>query len=326
MSKRFAPLGLLLSSGILLLALLGAGMGAGAAFAKDPEPPASGSANTGTEVPFEPLPSTEGGEGAAGEEGTESGENGESGEAGTTPAVNPSGDDTETGAQPSPSSPADPANPANPDTTADPSGTDPATTPGADPAADPAASPDPAPEPPAKPYSTLTPVGGADNPDNRVNTHQLPDSSFLYDTSLADLADANPYHDGQTVQIIGEVIGDILHDGTSSTHVWVTLASTDANSDATVVVYLPAASAAIIDTLGAYGKTGTILQVRGTFYLACPDHEGVSDLHVENVNVVSPGSTTPDVFAWEDFVPGIVLLALAAALLLVFHLLRQRLR
>ena len=35
-------------------------------------------------------------------------------------------------------------------------------------------------------------------------------------------------------------------------------------------------TAARIDTFGAYGKTGTTLQVRGTFHLVCPEHEGLS--------------------------------------------------
>ena len=179
---------------------------------------------------------------------------------------------------------------------------------------------------PAKPYSTLTPVGGEDNPDNTVNTHQLPDSSFLYDTSLAELAGANSVYDGQTIQIIGEVIGDILHDGDGSNHVWVMLASTDPTSDATVILHMPASSASIIDTLGVYGKTGTILQVRGTYHLVCPDHEGMSDIHVENVNVVSPGTSTPDTFSWAALRPGILLLVLAGILAAVLHMLRQRLR
>lgn len=178
-------------------------------------------------------------------------------------------------------------------------------------------------ETPTKPYSTLTPL---DDAGNTVNTHQLPDSSFLYDTSLTDLAEANSYYDGQTVQITGEVIGDILKAGSEGTHVWVTLASTSETSDATVVIYLPVSSVQIIDTLGAYGKTGTILQVRGTFHLACKDHEGISDIHVTNANVVSPGTTTPDVFHLKDFMFGLVGLLIAGAMALVFHMLRQRLR
>ncbi len=169
-------------------------------------------------------------------------------------------------------------------------------------------------------------MGGEDNDENRVNTTQLPDNSFLYDTSLADLAEATSYYDGQTVQIIGEAIGDILNDGTNGTYVWVTLTSTDEDSDATVSVYMTASSAELIDTLGAYGKTGTTLQVRGTFHLACSEHDGESDIHAESVTVVSQGSTTTEEFVREDFMVGIISLVVAGVLIFVFYLLRQRLR
>ena len=44
--------------------------------------------------------------------------------------------------------------------------------------------------------------------DNAVNQTQVPDSSFLYDTSIDELAEADSYFDGQTVQVVGEVVGD----------------------------------------------------------------------------------------------------------------------
>ena len=43
----------------------------------------------------------------------------------------------------------------------------------------------------------------ADEPaegDNAVNVTQLPDSSFIYDTSITDLSTADTYYDKQTVQ------------------------------------------------------------------------------------------------------------------------------
>ena len=46
----------------------------------------------------------------------------------------------------------------------------------------------------------------ADEPaegDNAVNTQQLPDSSFIYDTSIVDLSGADAYYDNQTVQVTG---------------------------------------------------------------------------------------------------------------------------
>ena len=118
----------------------------------------------------------------------------------------------------------------------------------------------------------------ADEPaegDNAVNTQQLPDSSFIYDTSIVDLSGADAYYDNQTVQVTGEVIGDSIRAGVSGRHRWITLSSQ--GDSATISVYMSNESASKIDTFGEYGTTGTILQVRGTFHLVCADHEGQSD-------------------------------------------------
>ena len=43
-------------------------------------------------------------------------------------------------------------------------------------------------------------------PNNHVYVNQLSDSSFLYQTTIADLAQADSYYEGQTVFVQGEVV------------------------------------------------------------------------------------------------------------------------
>lgn len=167
----------------------------------------------------------------------------------------------------------------------------------------------------------------ADEPaegDNAVNTQQLPDSSFIYDTSIIDLSGADAYYDNQTVQVTGEVIGESIRAGVSGRHQWITLSSQ--GDSATISVYMSNESAAKIDTFGKYGTTGTTLQVRGTFHLVCADHEGLSDLHAEAVTVVAPGEQHPDTFDFRAFVPGIIAVVAGLVLLGVFYWLRERQR
>lgn len=167
----------------------------------------------------------------------------------------------------------------------------------------------------------------ADEPaegDNAVNTQQLPDSSFIYDTSIIDLSTADSYYDNQTVQVTGEVIGDSIRAGVSGRHRWITLSAQ--NDSATISVYMSNESAAKIDTFGKYGATGTTLQVRGTYHLVCSDHEGLSDLHAEAVTVVAPGEQHPDTFDFRAFVPGIVAVIAGLVSLGVFYWLRERQR
>ncbi|WP_080801181.1 hydrolase [Arabiibacter massiliensis] len=178
----------------------------------------------------------------------------------------------------------------------------------------------------------LAPTVFADEPvdqpaaqdDNAVNTQQLPDSSFIYDTSISDLSSADTYYDNQTVQVVGEAVGDSIRSGLGNRHRWITLSAEGDSS--TLSVYMTAEQAAKIDAFGKYGTRGTTLQVRGTFHLVCPDHEGLSDLHAEVVTAVAPGEHREDVFDFNDFVPGIAAVAVGLIMLGVFYWLRERQR
>ncbi|MCD2432501.1 MULTISPECIES: hydrolase [Paraeggerthella] len=159
---------------------------------------------------------------------------------------------------------------------------------------------------------------------NAVNPQQLPDSSFIYDTSIADLSEADAYYDNQTVQVTGEAIGDSIKEGLDGRHRWITLSSP--GDSATITVYMSSEAAAKIDTFGAYDRKGSIVQVRGTFHLVCPEHEGLSDLHAEVVTVIEPGERKQDPFVFGTFVPGIVAVAIGLAMTGVFYWLRERQR
>ena len=162
-------------------------------------------------------------------------------------------------------------------------------------------------------------IAGADN---LINPQQLPDSSFIYETSISDLENADTYLDKQTVQVTGEVVGDRIRAEFDDGHCWILLQSVDGPS-AAVSVYMSGSAADLIDTYGAYGKTGTVLQVRGTFNLACRDHEGLSDLHADHVSVVSKGFEQPDEFDPAAMAPGVVMVVVGIALVFAFYRMRE---
>ncbi len=159
---------------------------------------------------------------------------------------------------------------------------------------------------------------------NAVDTAQLPDSSFIYDTSIADLSTADAYYDRQTVQVTGEAIGDKIEAGADDRHCWVTLSSTGGASTASV--YMTDEAAAKIDAFGKYNVKGTTLQVRGTFHLACAEHDGASDIHAQVVTVTERGKATPDAFDAASFIPGAAAVVIGLALMVVFYVLRERQR
>lgn len=159
---------------------------------------------------------------------------------------------------------------------------------------------------------------------NLVNTQQLPDSSFIYDMSIVDLASADSYYDNQIVQVLGEVVGDRIYETGDLGYCWITLDAPNTNIDATIAVYMTSESAQMIDTYGKYGTRGTMLQVRGVFHLACSEHSGISDLHAEYVSVVQPGVEVGSTLEFAPFLPGLVVLALAGALIAAYARMRER--
>lgn len=159
---------------------------------------------------------------------------------------------------------------------------------------------------------------------NRINDGQVSDSSFLYDAAIADLATADSYYDGQTVQVCGEAVGEAIKMDGSDDLVWITLF--DGDSGSSVAVVMARSDAESIDTYGAYGKTGTRLRVQGTYNLACGEHEGESDIHAEKVIVEAQGFVHPDEFDAKDFLPGIVAVVAGAFAMAAFWYVRERSR
>jgi hypothetical protein len=156
---------------------------------------------------------------------------------------------------------------------------------------------------------------------NQVDTSLVPDSSFIYETSIYALQTSDTYYEGQTVQVTGEVVGDIIQAEGESAHKWITLDSLPDDQPASVQVYVSAEQASLIDTLGRYEKTGSTVSVTGKYHLVCDQHDGLSDIHATSLSVLQQGSSHHTNFAIEPFVPA---LALVAAGLLLFMWYRRK--
>ncbi|WP_165062901.1 hydrolase [Adlercreutzia sp. ZJ154] len=166
---------------------------------------------------------------------------------------------------------------------------------------------------------------GAENSRNLMNPTQLPDSSFIYDASIADLENADSYMEGQTVQVTGEVVGDCIADDLQPDYCWITLQAND-GSYSEVNVFMPRSLARVIDTYGVYGKRGTTLQVRGTFTMACTQHTGLTGIHADHVALVGRGAISESQFNPSHFVPGLALIVIGAALTVIYRYLSERRR
>ena len=167
-----------------------------------------------------------------------------------------------------------------------------------------------------------------DDKDNRVDPTQRADNSFIYDTTIDSLFEQASLYEDDTVQVVGEVIGDLISAGRVGERemCWITLTATEAENKATISVLLSTEQAQQIDHFGRYGVTGTILQVRGTFHQACAEHQGLPDIHATDTSPVSRGIEHPDQFEIDQFIPGIIAMLLGVALMGVYYFVRERSR
>lgn len=180
----------------------------------------------------------------------------------------------------------------------------------------------PAPGEQAPALATDPVFGNQKNADNLVNPQQKPDSSFIYDTSISALQEADAYLNDQTVQVTGEVVGDRLKAEFDPGYCWIVLQANEENY-AEIPVFITEELTELIDMYGSYGRKGTTLQIRGIFHLACPEHEGLTDLHADTVSVVEKGSVTEQVLDPRAFAPGGALVLLGAIMAFVFHRMRE---
>lgn len=180
-------------------------------------------------------------------------------------------------------------------------------------------------------FALFTPLAWAegeseDGGGNLVDTGQLPDSSFIYSTSIYDLQVSDIYYEGQTVQITGEVVGDRINDETEPGHCWITVNALPDEQAASIQVYVTEDQASQIDTFGRYQVTGSTVSVMGSFHLACGQHDGLTDLHATSLTVSRPGQSEVAEFSPRDFIPAATLATLGLALFIIYRRRREDLR
>lgn len=161
---------------------------------------------------------------------------------------------------------------------------------------------------------------------NQVDPQLIPDSSFIYDTPIVDLSQADSYYDGQTVRVTGEVVGDRITAGAAEGYCWITVTDPAYDINNTVEVYMTTEQASRIDAYGRYGQIGTIISVQGTFNLVCAEHQGESDVHADTVTVSQRGRAMPDKYDPEALMPGVLAIVIGLMMMLVVWRLQERRR
>lgn len=165
---------------------------------------------------------------------------------------------------------------------------------------------------------------GEDEGRNLVDPAQRADNSFIYDTTIASLYSQASLYNQHTVQVTGEVVGDRIHASESSC--WITLTETIATDSATISVLMSNELATQIDHYGRYGVKGTTLQVRGTYFQACDEHDGLPDIHATTCSVLARGADVPDTFSVNELGGALALVGLGVVLMGAFYFVREKAR
>lgn len=128
---------------------------------------------------------------------------------------------------------------------------------------------------------------------------------------IAALLNATPRQDNRAVSIQGEAIGAPLV--ADAGHKWVNVKS----GDAMIGVLMTSAQVDMIQSYCAYERTGDIVAVDGVFHIACASHGGELEIHADQIEVVSLGSSWSTPASISSFVWGLALLAVGAVLTVV---------
>jgi hypothetical protein len=163
----------------------------------------------------------------------------------------------------------------------------------------------------------ISPIAWADDGETE-------DDTPIHETTIYNLHRGIVFDDNRRVSFTGEVAGDNITANTSGSYRWIMLLGTEENTRANITLYISEADAAQIDTYGAYNITGTILQVVGTYHLACSEHDGQSDVHAETVEVVQKGKHSQDEFNLLLFIVGSSAVIGGLLIMAAFYYIRRK--
>jgi hypothetical protein len=139
-------------------------------------------------------------------------------------------------------------------------------------------------------------------------------------TTIVGLTNAGQQLNGQEVTFQGEAVGDILN--AQKGYKWLMLQ----DGGATISVLITEYDATKVKVLGRYGQVGTRLEVTGEFWVDCPDHDGLSDVHAKRVVVIEEGSVSEPAFVVRELEIGGLLVVVGLCLLALHWRLRERTR
>ena len=131
--------------------------------------------------------------------------------------------------------------------------------------------------------------------------------------SSTELIENAKSYDGQPVIYEGEVIGEVMR---RRGGVWVNIN----DGDNSIGVWMSPDLSKIISHKGGYQTKGDILEVKGEFNLACPQHGGDLDIHATSLRKITSGWQMQ-----EEIIPAkrslVIILSVVLCLIIILRIL-----
>ena len=147
----------------------------------------------------------------------------------------------------------------------------------------------------------------------------------MYETEISALNNQPHLYDKRTVQVTGEVVGDLIK-AEDPNYCWLIIQELSTGSDAQISLYVTPLQAQKIDMFGRYGVRGSIIKATGMFQEVDPELEGSQSLRTSELEVLEKGVITKPPFRLELFAPGICAVLLGCVVLYVFYRAHERQR
>jgi len=141
------------------------------------------------------------------------------------------------------------------------------------------------------------------NASNIVEINQLIENTITYDN--------------KEVTIQGELIGEALE---RDKYAWVNINDTT-NA---IGIWVKQEDIKQVQYYGDYKHKGDIVKVTGTFYRACPEHGGDTDIHCTKIEIVQKGNLVKEKVSHNKVITAAVLILIAILTLLVYFKLTNR--
>ncbi len=154
---------------------------------------------------------------------------------------------------------------------------------------------------------------------NKLENSLNEEESVVIDTRVAVLVSVNRALDGSEVRFTGEVVGDIVN--AENGYKWINVMGSANN---VISVHVTDEQAKLVQHIGNYHNSGTVLRVTGEYHVACPKHQGELDVHASSIDLVDAGGPVEHLLNSGRVLAAIMLVMLALIVLSTFIILRLR--